>query len=115
QLLARTLFCLEYPPGTTYVSGSQDAIGIVHPGLNRLDYAAGEYWPEKITTVNDREVLGWLEQRLWFITLPPRAGGFNVWDETNISAEGARALAVADVVVLMAVLVRGLVWLCRCH
>lgn len=95
NLLAHTLFCIENPPGTTYVSGSQDAIGIVFPGLNRLDYASGEYWPQKITTVNDPEVLDWLEKHLWFITLPPRAGDFNVLDKTNISADGARALAEA--------------------
>jgi len=95
HLLARTLFCLENPPGTTYVSGSQDSIGIVFPGLNRLDYASGEYWPEKITPVNDPEILDWLERHLWFITLPPRAGDFNVLDQTNISVEGARALAEA--------------------
>jgi cytidyltransferase-like protein len=95
HLLARTLFCLENPPGTTYVSGSQDAIGIVFPGLNRLDYASGEYWPEKITTVTDPQVLDWLERHLWFITLPPRAGDFNVLDKTNISEDGARALARA--------------------
>jgi len=95
HLLARTLFCLENPPGTSYVSGSQDAIGIVFPGLNRLDYARGEYWPEKITPVNDPEVLDFIEQHLWFITLPPRDGRFNVLDRTNISEDGARALADA--------------------
>ncbi|MDX9904811.1 MAG: adenylyltransferase/cytidyltransferase family protein [Bacteroidales bacterium] len=95
HLLARTLFCLENPPGTTYVSGSQDAIGIVFPGLNRLDYAPGEYWPEKITTVNDPEVLDFIERHLWFITLPPRDGSFNVLKHTNITSDGARALAEA--------------------
>jgi galactokinase/mevalonate kinase-like predicted kinase len=60
-----------------------------------LDYASGEYWPEKITPVNNPEVLEWLERHLWFITLPPRAGDFNVLDQTNISAEGAQSLAEA--------------------
>ena len=105
-LLARTLFCLENPPGTTYVSGSQDAIGIVFPGLNRLDYAKGEYWPEKITTVHDPEVLDFIEKHLWFITLPPRDGGFNVLDRTNITADGARALAEAADGVWKALLAR---------
>ena len=86
---------LKIPPGTGYVSGSQDAIGIVFPGLNRLDYAKGEYWPEKITTVNNPEILDWVEDHLWFITLPPREGNFNVLDKTNISNEGAQALAKA--------------------
>lgn len=95
HLLAKTLFCLENPPGTEYVSGSQDAIGIVFPGLNRLDYAPGEYWPEKITPVHDPEILDFIEQHLWFITLPPRHDEFNVLDETRITREGARALAEA--------------------
>lgn len=95
HVLARTLFCVENPPGTGYVSGSQDSIGIVFPGLNRLDYGKCEYWPYKITTVNDPEILDWIEQRLWFITLPPREGNFNVLDKTDISVSGAEALAKA--------------------
>lgn len=95
HLLARTLFCIENPPGTSYISGSQDAIGIVFPGLNRLDYKQGQYWPEKITPVSDIEILGWIEKHLWFITLPPRSGDFNVLDETNVSGRGAKALAKA--------------------
>lgn len=96
HLLARTLFCLENPPGTKYISGSQDAIGIVFPGLNRLDYATEQYWPEKITSINDPKVLDFIEQNLWFITLPPRNGDFNVLDRTDISVDGARRLAEAS-------------------
>jgi len=95
HMLARTLFCLENPPGTTYVSGSQDAIGIVFPGLNRLDYSPGEYWPDKITQVADPGVLDIIEHHLWFITLPPWDGVFNVLDQRNITSDGARALAEA--------------------
>lgn len=106
QVLARTLFCVENPPGTSYVSGSQDSIGIVFPGLNRLDYGRGEYWPAKITAVDDPEVLDFIEQRLWFITLPPREGNFNVLDQTCISASGAEALAKAADEVWAAVLAK---------
>jgi cytidyltransferase-like protein len=95
HLLAHTLFCVENPPGTDYVSGSQDAIGIVFPGLNRLDYTSGAYWPENITSINDSGTLDWVEKHLWFITLPPRDGRFNVLDKTNVSTEGAKALAEA--------------------
>ena len=63
--------------------------------MNRLDYARGEYWPEKITSVNDPDILDWLEQRLWFITLPPREANFNVLDRTDITTAGAKALARA--------------------
>ena len=44
---ARMLFAYENPPGSEIFAGSQDAIGIVFPGLNRIDYC-GEYWPKKI-------------------------------------------------------------------
>ena len=45
--------------------------------------------------MHDPEVLDFIEQHLWFITLPPRAGNFNVLDSTSISVDGARALAEA--------------------
>src|SRR5664280_706372 len=38
EKLAKMLFCFENPPGTKEFSGSQDALGIVLPGLNRLEY-----------------------------------------------------------------------------
>lgn len=96
HLLAHTLFCVENPPGTSYVSGSQDAIGIVFPGLNRLDYEKGSYWPEKITTVDSEDILSWLESHLWFITLAPREGDYNVLAETHVTTGGAAALAAAS-------------------
>ena len=32
------LFGAENPPGVQYISGSQDALGLMMPGINRLDY-----------------------------------------------------------------------------
>lgn len=95
QLLAKTLFSFENPPGTQYVSGSQDAIGIVLPGLNRLDYGRGKYWPDHITSVLDPEVLSFIEKHLWFITLAPRNSDFDVLADTDINAGRAQALADA--------------------
>ena len=60
EKLARMLFAFENPPGTKIFAGSQDSIGIVFPGLNRLDYR-GKYWPEKITSVTDEKILNWIE------------------------------------------------------
>lgn len=95
ELLAQTLFSFENPPGTKYVSGSQDSIGIVFPGVNRLDYGSGQYWPEEITSVNEKETLDFIEKSLWFITLSPRGSGYDVLSGTNISPNNARALADA--------------------
>ncbi|MEI7526561.1 MAG: adenylyltransferase/cytidyltransferase family protein [Mariniphaga sp.] len=95
ELLAKTLFSFENPPGTKYISGSQDSIGIVMPGVNRLDYQSGEYWPAAITNSPDHQILDFIEKHLWFITLSPRENGFDVLSGTNINLLNAQALADA--------------------
>lgn len=94
EQLARILFSFENPPGTTEVAGSQDAIGIVFPGLNRSEYA-GQYWPVKIRSCHDHAVLDWLETHLWLVQLGPRTEGYSVLAETRLSVEGAERLALA--------------------
>ncbi len=94
EKMALTMFCFENPPGTLYVSGSQDALGIALPGANRLHYNKG-YWPVNIESVLDDEKLDWIEKRLWMIPLSPRISDFHVLDETNISKEGAKRLSEA--------------------
>ena len=91
---ARILFSYENPPGTVEVSGSQDSIGIVYPGLNKLRYAGG-YWPERIESVQDEDVLSFIEQHLHLVELGPRVDGFSVLADTRIDAAGAKALADA--------------------
>ena len=94
ERLANVLFSYENPPGTEVISGSQDALGIVLPGLNRLTYS-GRYWPEEIVSCREEDILRWLEDRLSLVTLGPREGGFSVLSDTNINAESARRLAAA--------------------
>lgn len=94
ETLARTLFCFENPPGTKYVSGSQDSLGIVLPGMNSL-YYEGNYWPSRIEKVVDDEVLTWLEQHLWLVPLYPRKSDYDVLSDRNIAPEYAKQLAEA--------------------
>lgn len=94
EKLAKTLFCFENPPGTEYVSGSQDALGIVMPGLNKFDYV-GNFWPEKIHSCIDEELFLWLEKHIWMIPLYPRHQGYDVLANTHITAETAQKLAEA--------------------
>jgi cytidyltransferase-like protein len=94
EQLARILFTYDNPPGTESVSGSQDALGIVLPGLNKLNYT-GEYWPATIESLRDEETLHWIEQHLALITLGPRQPEFNVLEGKKITAAGAGALAAA--------------------
>ena len=94
EKLAKTLFCFENPPGTKYVSGSQDSLGITMPGLNKYFYDGG-YWPEDIQSVQVGELLEWIEQRLWMIPLYPRHDNYDVLANTYIDELGAKKLSEA--------------------
>ena len=91
---AKLIFSYENPPGTTYVSGSQDAIGIASPGLNRLYYEGG-YWPSAIERVCDDSVFDWLESCVRLVQLFPRKHDYDVLAQTRITPEAARALSDA--------------------
>jgi galactokinase/mevalonate kinase-like predicted kinase len=94
EKLAKVLFSFENPPGKKEISGSQDSIGIVFPGLNIMHYN-GEYWPYKIESCHEEDILSWLEERLHFVPLNPRASGYDVLANTTINTENAKALADA--------------------
>ena len=94
EKLARLLFCFDNPPGTQEISGAQDAIGIVYPGLNK-SYFEGKYWPAKIESVHDEQVLCFLEDSLYLIPLGPRYSGFDVLSDTSFTIQKAKALADA--------------------
>ncbi len=94
EKLAKMLFCYDNPPGTQVISGSQDSIGIIYPGLAKADYL-GEYWPAEIHHVRDEETLSFVEDALYLIALGPRHAGFDVLADTKIDRAGAKALADA--------------------
>ena len=96
ELLAKTLFCFENPPGTKDVAGSQDAIGLVYPGLNCIEFGeAGSFWPNKIETILDEDILAFLESRLWLMPLGEREAGYSVLENTQLGSSAAAALAAA--------------------
>lgn len=94
ELLAKQLFCFENPPGTKEIAGSQDAIGLVLPGLNKLHYC-GDYWPESIESQHDETILDFLEKHIHLIPLGEREDGYAVLSDIRVSPAGAGALAEA--------------------
>ena len=94
EKLAKILFCYDNPPGTKIISGSQDAIGIVFPGLANA-YYDGDYWPSKIEHVLDETLLQFIENAIYLVMLGPREDGYDVLDDTNINEQNAKALAVS--------------------
>ncbi len=94
ERLAKVLFAYENPPGKQEISGSQDAIGIVFPGL-AYSYYDGGYWPERIEHVLDGDTLAFVEQSLQLVAIGPRENDFNVLSDTLFDRERAKALADA--------------------
>jgi hypothetical protein len=60
-------------------SGSQDMVGLIVPGVSRLDYDAsvdGGWFPSHIETSRDLGVARWLERVLHMIPVSPRPPGY---------------------------------------
>lgn len=95
EMLARLLFCFENDPENKgHVSGAQDAIGICMSGLTRHRYD-GRYWPDRIETCHDEEVLSWLERHIVLVPMFPRRPGCSVVEGKDITLEKVRALTDA--------------------
>ena len=95
EKLAKLVFCFENEPEKGgHISGAQDAIGICIPGLSR-HYYDNHYWPEKIETIHDEEILSWLENHLCMIPMFPRPEGTSVVEGCKIDAEGVKVLSTA--------------------
>lgn len=77
--LARELYWAENK-GKAEPSGSQDMIGLVYPGISRLDYdfavEAGVF-PAHIESLNSTRVARWLEGVLHVLPIEPRPEGYN--------------------------------------
>lgn len=94
ERLAEILFKFENEPGSSIISGAQDAIGICMPGLVRHYYDSA-YWPKKFESVYDEEILSWLEQHIYMVLLWPREKELDLLKETYISTENVKHLAEA--------------------
>ena len=95
EMLARLLFCFENEPNKQeHVSGAQDAIGICVPGLSR-HYYDNNYWPDKIETCVDEDILCWLEEHICMKLMFPRRPGTSVVKGCNLNEENVKALADA--------------------
>ena len=92
--LVRLLYETENK-GKTEPSGSQDMIGIIYPGINRLDYDyahEGGYFPKTIKSNNDPEIVRWLESVLYILPVNMRPNGYNPLGRQNLAPEWIRRL-----------------------
>ena len=94
EKLAKILFCYDNPPGTKIISGAQDSIGLVFPGL-AYAYFDGGYWPKYFEHRLDESLLCFVENALYLIPLGPRYADFDVMANTFFDRAHAKALADA--------------------
>ena len=76
--------------GRAEPSGSQDMIGLVYPGINRLDYdfaANGGLFPAHIESVNDRSTIRWLERVIQVLPVAPRPEGYSPLGRKRLEPE----------------------------
>ena len=88
---AGLLFGAENPPGSEYISGTQDHIGLLVPGVSRLDYN-GKYWPANIENTTDPETCEWLSEVLNLVPLIPRPEGYNPIAKRNLDPKIVKRL-----------------------
>jgi hypothetical protein len=84
--LVRELYAAENQ-GNAEPSGSQDMIGLIYPGINRLDYdfaANGGVFPSHIESLNNARVARWLERVLHVLPVEPRPEGYNPLGEKHL-------------------------------
>lgn len=68
-------------------SGSQDMIGLIYPGVSRLDYSIdyeGGYFPVHIENTRDADTARWLEDNIRVVAVAPRPDGYNPLEEKNL-------------------------------
>ncbi len=84
--LVRELYA-EENRGKAEPSGSQDMIGLIYPGVNRLDYHfahEGGFFPQHIESNNDLAVASWLEAVIHMVPVAPRPDGYNPLGVKNL-------------------------------
>lgn len=95
EMLARLVFCFENDPESKgHISGAQDAIGICMSGLTRHWYD-GTYWPSKIESCHDEDILQWIERHIAIVPMFPRRPGCSVVEGKDITPEKVRNLTDA--------------------
>src|SRR5512143_1655260 len=84
--LVRELYQAENQ-GKAEPSGSQDMIGLIYPGISRLDYdfrIQGGVFPSHIESLTDARAARWLQRVLHLLPVEPRPEGYRPLGEKNL-------------------------------
>ncbi len=85
----------EENQGQPEPSGSQDMIGLIYPGVSRLDYDynyEGGTFPVHVESYNDRDVADWLERVITMVPVAQRPAGYSPLGIKNLEPRWIRRL-----------------------
>ena len=92
--LVRRLYAAENE-GKPEPSGSQDMVGLIYPGVSRIDYDydhEGGYFPVHVESNNDPDIARWLEEVIHMLPIAPRPDGYSPLGEKNLDREWIKRL-----------------------
>jgi len=92
--LVRQLYTAENQ-GKSDPSGSQDMVGLIYPGISRIDYDyahEGGVFPAHVESNNDLMIARWLEEVIHVLAVAPRPDGYSPLGEKRLDPEWIRRL-----------------------
>ena len=95
--LVRELYA-EENRGKAEPSGSQDMVGLVYPGIVRMDFDAGSeggVFPVRIESCEDPLVIAWLEKSIKILPVSQRPSGYNPLITKNLEPGWIRRLGAS--------------------
>jgi len=108
--LVRQLYQAENQ-GLAEPSGSQDMVGLIYPGVSRLDFdyeSEGGYFPVHVESNNDAQVAIWLEQVVHMLPVMQRPEGYKPLVIKNLDPQWVRRLGQSGKDCYDAIVVRDL-------
>jgi hypothetical protein len=108
--LVRELYAAENE-GKAEPSGSQDMIGLVYPGVSRIDYDAsrdGGIFPVNVESNNDPAVASWFERVVQVVPVSPRPAGYSPLGVKRIEPGWVRRLGESGAACFDAIVARDL-------
>ncbi len=108
--LVRELYNAENA-GKSEPSGSQDMVGLVYPGISRIDYDArheGGVFPVRVEGTLDPTVASWLERVIHILPVVQRPAGYAPLGIKNLSAGWVRRLGASGAACFSSIVARDL-------
>lgn len=110
ELLVRELYAAENNDKPD-PSGSQDMIGLIYPGVNRIDYDSAHedgIFPVRVVSNTDEAVAAWLERVIHILPVAPRPAGYSPLGTKNLDPKWIRRLGLSGAVCFDAIVGRDL-------